>query len=97
MCFFQVRGGFLCEHQVSTIATNNRIGEETKEQEEEVVTAKLFEPISTTSNNTLNLQKHVNTSQLHQSRLGLISQAFMLFIVGGFLFSETLSDIWKTK
>ncbi|XP_033224892.1 uncharacterized protein LOC117177910 [Belonocnema kinseyi] len=94
--FFKVRGGFLCEDHVTSIATQNRVPEETNEQEEEVVTAKLFEPVQTTTE-TLNIQKLVNTSQLHQSRLGLLSQAFMLFIVGGFLFSETLSDIWKTK
>ncbi|KYN32005.1 E3 ubiquitin-protein ligase MARCH5 [Trachymyrmex septentrionalis] len=41
--------------------------------------------------------QQVNTSQLHQSRFGLLSQAFMLFIVVGFLFSETLSEFWKTK
>ncbi|XP_077282905.1 uncharacterized protein LOC143908926 [Arctopsyche grandis] len=39
----------------------------------------------------------VNTSQLHQSRVGLLSQAFMLITIVGFLFSETLSEFWKTK
>lgn len=41
--------------------------------------------------------KRVDTSQLHQSRLGLLSQAFMLIIIVGFLFSETLSEFWKKK
>ena len=39
----------------------------------------------------------VNTSQLHQSRLGLLSQALMMIITVGFLFSETLEEFWKTK
>ncbi|CAH1974938.1 unnamed protein product [Acanthoscelides obtectus] len=40
---------------------------------------------------------YINVSQLHQSRIGLLSQAFMLIIIAGFLFSETLSEFWKTK
>ncbi|XP_045460371.1 uncharacterized protein LOC123670848 [Harmonia axyridis] len=43
------------------------------------------------------LRPPVNASQLHQSRIGLLSQAFMLIIIVGFLFSETLSEFWKTK
>ncbi|XP_018334563.1 uncharacterized protein LOC108743488 [Agrilus planipennis] len=43
------------------------------------------------------LRPKINNSQLHQSRVGLISQAFMLIIIVGFLFSETLSEFWKTK
>ena len=39
----------------------------------------------------------VNASQLHQSRLGLLSQALMMIITTGFLFSETLEEFWKTK
>lgn len=39
----------------------------------------------------------INLSQLHQSRFGLLSQALMLIIISGFLFSETLSELWKTK
>lgn len=39
----------------------------------------------------------INNSQLHQSRVGLLSHAFMLIIIVGFLFSETLSEFWKTK
>lgn len=63
------------------------------------MTAKLFDPGPSTSTSTaepVHMQQ-VNTSQLHQSRFGLLSQAFMLFIVVGFLFSETLSEFWKTK
>lgn len=43
------------------------------------------------------LKSQINVSQLHQSRLGLLSQALMLIIISGFLFSETLSEFWKTK
>lgn len=41
--------------------------------------------------------KTVDISQLQQSRLGLLSQALMLSIIIGFLCSETLSELWKTK
>lgn len=34
---------------------------------------------------------------MHQSRIGLLSQALMLIIIAGFLFSETLSEFWKAK
>lgn len=39
----------------------------------------------------------VNASQLHQSRFGLLSQAMMMMVTVGFLFSETLSEFWKQK
>jgi hypothetical protein len=39
----------------------------------------------------------INQSQLHQSRLGLLSQALMMMVTVGFLFSETLSEFWKPK
>lgn len=94
--FYQVRGGFLNEYQVASIATNIRTPDESKLQNEDQVTAKLFDSQPSTSD-FLHMQQQVNTSQLHQSRFGLLSQAFMLFIVVGFLFSETLSEFWKTK
>ncbi|CAG9839592.1 unnamed protein product [Diabrotica balteata] len=43
------------------------------------------------------LKTQINSSQLHQSRIGLLSQALMLIVISGFLFSETLSEFWKTK
>ncbi|XP_015586603.1 uncharacterized protein LOC107263663 isoform X2 [Cephus cinctus] len=95
--FFKVRGGFLNDYQVASIATNKRTPLDPKLHEEDPASAKLFEPIATTSVETVNIQQQVNTSQLHQSRFGLLSQAFMLFIIVGFLFSETLSEFWKTK
>lgn len=94
--YFKVRGGFLSEYQVTSIATNIRTPDESKLQGEEQVTTKLFDSQPSTSD-ILHIQQQVNTSQLHQSRFGLLSQAFMLFIVVGFLFSETLSEFWKTK
>ena len=39
----------------------------------------------------------VNTSQLHQSRFGLISQAIMLMVVVCFLFSDILGEFWRYK
>ncbi|KAL6257020.1 uncharacterized protein LOC105432583 [Pogonomyrmex barbatus] len=93
--FFKVRGGFLNEYQVASIATNKRVADKTKVHAEDQVTAKLFDPGPSTAE-SVHMQQ-VNTSQLHQSRFGLLSQAFMLFIVVGFLFSETLSEFWKTK
>ena len=47
--------------------------------------------------NEVTFDQLVNTSQLHQSRLGLLSQALMMIITVGFLFSETLEEFWKTK
>lgn len=47
--------------------------------------------------NVETLRPQINNSQLHQSRIGLLSQALMLIIIVGFLFSETLSEFWKTK
>lgn len=40
---------------------------------------------------------NVNASQVHQSRIGLLSQAVMLIVIVGFLTSETLGDFWKQK
>merc|ERR1712002_779431 len=44
-----------------------------------------------------NVIHHINQSQLHQSRIGLLSQALMMMITVGFLLSETLSEFWKPK
>jgi len=46
---------------------------------------------------TMSETQLVNSSQLHQSRLGLLSQALMMIIATGFLFAETLEEFWKTK
>jgi hypothetical protein len=42
-------------------------------------------------------RQSINTSQLHQSRVGLLSQAVMMMITVGFILSETLEQFWKTK
>lgn len=63
---------------------------------EEQVTTKLFDPIPSTSQSS-QVQQQINISQLHQSRVGLLSQAFMLFIVVGFLCGETFGELWKAK
>lgn len=47
--------------------------------------------------NCNHIEPRINNSQLHQSRVGLLSHALMLIIIIGFLFSETLSEFWKTK
>lgn len=80
----------------SAIGVNKRMVADLKANAEEQVTAKLFDPVPSTSK-SLQVQQQINLSQLHQSRVGLLSQAFMLFIVVGFLCSETLSEFWKTK
>lgn len=38
-----------------------------------------------------------NSSQLHQSRFGLLSQAFLLIITVGFIVSDVLGSCWKDK
>lgn len=38
-----------------------------------------------------------NSSQLHQSRLGLVSQAVLLLITVGFMLSDVLGSFWKDK
>ncbi|XP_014222231.1 uncharacterized protein LOC106649376 [Trichogramma pretiosum] len=93
--YFKVRGGFLNDHQVGSIVMNKRTSEDPNSPEEEPVTAKLFEPLPSSWSESM--QQQVNPSQLHQSRVGMLAQAIMLFIVVGFLFSETLSEFWKTK
>jgi len=94
-CVLQVRGGFLLETTVTTIATSSRTpaaGEPGRDCADPATT-RLF---ARRESNPLP-QQSIDTSQLHQSRFGLLSQAFMLIIVVGFLFSETLSEFWKQK
>ncbi|PRD31342.1 UNVERIFIED_CONTAM: hypothetical protein NCL1_23781 [Trichonephila clavipes] len=38
-----------------------------------------------------------DTSQLHQSRIGLVSQAVLLLFTVVFIFSDSLGDLWKAK
>ncbi|XP_022242943.1 uncharacterized protein LOC106460489 isoform X2 [Limulus polyphemus] len=39
----------------------------------------------------------INTSQLHQSRLGLVSQGVLLLITVAFIISDTLGSSWRDK
>ncbi|EFX88912.1 hypothetical protein DAPPUDRAFT_304763 [Daphnia pulex] len=43
------------------------------------------------------ISQSIDTAQLHQSRLGLVSQAMMLLITVCFLLSEILGEFWKKK
>jgi len=45
----------------------------------------------------VNFMRSIDMAQLHQSRLGLVSQAFMLIITVCFLLSEILGEFWKKK
>ncbi|XP_014209891.1 uncharacterized protein LOC106640381 isoform X2 [Copidosoma floridanum] len=91
--FFKVRGSFIGDSKVISITTSKRTPDDpcaTGEEEDDATTAKLFQC-------SWNVKQQVNTSQLHQSRLGLLSQAFMLFVVVAFLLSKTLSEFWRSK
>lgn len=95
--YFRLRGGFLTETRVCTIVSRRRPSQgpstssaEPDEAHDTLVTKQgvRTELTATTS---------INQSQLHQSRVGLLSQALMLILIVGFLASETLSELWKTK
>jgi len=47
--------------------------------------------------NPVPFRQSIDTAQLHQSRLGLVSQAMMLLITVCFLLSEILGEFWKKK
>ncbi|KAL1115273.1 hypothetical protein AAG570_007304 [Ranatra chinensis] len=80
--FFKVRGGFLLDEGAPT----RPIAEEARQLFN--FDANDVQPVAA---------KSVDTSQLHQSRLGLLSQALMLTSVVAFLCSETLGHFWKSK
>lgn len=85
--FFKVRGGFLVD-PVSNIANRAPLDEKNSHGNAS---------IKLCSTASMRVETGVDVSQLHQSRLGLVSQACMLIIVVGFLFSETLGEFWKEK
>ncbi|RVE50782.1 hypothetical protein evm_004531 [Chilo suppressalis] len=92
--YFKLRGEFLKETKVCTII-QPRPGPSTAGEGEEVQ-----ETLVTKQGIQTDLAvdpRSVNQSQLHQSRVGLVSQALMLILIVGFLASETLSEFWKTK
>ena len=41
--------------------------------------------------------RSIDMGQLHQSRLGLVTQASMLIITVCFLMSDVLGEFWKDK
>merc|ERR1719347_378866 len=111
--FFKVRGGFTIQNVPKIINSRRspvrqskvteNIGEDeiVMEERRPMVRPKLCgisqggqEMSSQKSDNVIH---HINQSQLHQSRLGLLSQALMMMITVGFLLSETLSQFWKPK
>ena len=111
--FFKVRGGFTIQNVPKIInsrrspvrqpkATEN-IGEDeiVMEERRPMVRSKLCGIIHSGQEMsgpvTDPVIQHINHSQLHQSRLGLLSQALMMMITVGFLLSETLSQFWKPK
>lgn len=108
--FFKVRGGFAVP-RVPQVITSRQIPSSDQEQargdikgpdnieqksKDEIDTLLPIQSISNVQADCDHSQL-VNTSQLHQSRLGLLSQALMMIITVGFLFSETLEEFWKTK
>ncbi|XP_075985155.1 uncharacterized protein LOC142982522 isoform X1 [Anticarsia gemmatalis] len=97
--YFKLRGEFLKETKVCTIISP-RPGPSTAADGDDVqdtlVTKQGIQTDLAERDGTVD-PRSVNHSQLHQSRVGLISQALMLILIAGFLASETLSEFWKTK
>ncbi|XP_038218283.1 uncharacterized protein LOC119836903 [Zerene cesonia] len=96
--YFKLRGEFLRETKVCTIITP-RPGPSSAADGDDVQDTLVKQGVQT---DLAQLDgsvdpRSVNHSQLHQSRLGLISQALMLILIVGFLASETLSEFWKAK
>lgn len=97
--YFKLRGEFLKETKVCTIISP-RPGPSTAADGDDVqdtlVTKQGIQTDLAARDGTVD-PRSVDHSQLHQSRVGLISQALMLILIAGFLASETLSEFWKTK
>ncbi|XP_049879961.1 uncharacterized protein LOC126376539 isoform X2 [Pectinophora gossypiella] len=97
--YFKLRGEFLKETKVCTIISP-RPGPSTAADGDDVqdtlVTKQGIQTDLADASGVVD-PKSVNQSQLHQSRVGLVSQALMLILIAGFLASETLSEFWKTK
>ncbi|XP_061380528.1 uncharacterized protein LOC116775055 isoform X2 [Danaus plexippus] len=97
--YFKLRGEFLKETKVCTIILP-RPGPSTAAEGDDVqdtLVAKQGVQTDLSDGDGSIDPRSVNLSQLHQSRLGLVSQALMLILIAGFLASETLSEFWKTK
>jgi len=67
------------------------------QEEDKDVTVRLMKEEATNKPPTINFMQSIDTAQLHQSRLGLVSQAAMLIIIVCFLLSEILGEFWKKK
>lgn len=95
--FFKLRGEFLKETKVCTIISP-RPGTSTDgdEAQDTLVTKQGIQTDLLDGDGTVD-PRSVDLSQLHQSRVGLISLALMLILIVCFLASETLSEFWKTK
>ncbi|CAH2057055.1 unnamed protein product, partial [Iphiclides podalirius] len=97
--YFKLRGEFLKETKVCTIISA-RPGPSTAGDGEGVqdtlVTKQGIQTDLADRDGTVD-PRSVDHSQLHQSRVGLVSQALMLILIAGFLASETLSEFWKNK
>ncbi|XP_072948266.1 uncharacterized protein [Epargyreus clarus] len=97
--YFKLRGEFLKQTKVCTIISP-RAGPSTAAEGDDVqdtlVTKQGIQTDLADRDGTVD-PRSVNLSQLHQSRVGLISQALMLILIAGFLASETVSELWKTK
>ncbi|CAK1543525.1 unnamed protein product [Leptosia nina] len=96
--YFKLRGEFLRETKVCTIVTP-RPGPSSAADGDDVQDTLVKQGVQTDLAEVDGSvdPRSVNHSQLHQSRLGLISQALMLILIVGFLASETLSEFWKAK
>ncbi|XP_046643951.1 uncharacterized protein LOC124329049 isoform X1 [Daphnia pulicaria] len=68
-----------------------------KDSEEKEVTVHLMKEEVIHGRNPVPFRQSIDTAQLHQSRLGLVSQAMMLLITVCFLLSEILGEFWKKK
>ncbi|XP_045540559.1 uncharacterized protein LOC106718786 [Papilio machaon] len=96
--YFKLRGEFLKETKVCTIISP-RPGPSSADDDDvqdTLVTKQGIQTDLADRDGSVDLRS-VDLSQLHQSRLGLVSQALMLILIAGFLASETLSEFWKTK
>ncbi|XP_023338919.1 uncharacterized protein LOC111709482 isoform X2 [Eurytemora carolleeae] len=109
--FFKVRGGFTVRNVPKIInsrrspvkrrQSSKQVDEQIDEQKPMVET-KFCGMIQSTAaispaDKIQGVTPSINTSQLHQSRFGLLAQALMMMVTIGFLFSETLSEFWKLK
>ncbi|XP_062530391.1 uncharacterized protein LOC101735402 isoform X1 [Bombyx mori] len=95
--FFKLRGEFLKETKVCTIISPRPgTSADGDEAQDTLVTKQGIQTDLLDGDGTVD-PRSVDLSQLHQSRVGLISLALMLILIVCFLASETLSEFWKTK